>query len=69
MEINSETLQLIGVHKAADLLGISDNTLRQWLCHRRFPYVKVGRRTLIAQHDLVEFVERNRIAAIDERID
>jgi phage antirepressor YoqD-like protein len=56
-------LQLVGIRKASKILDISENTLRQWLCYRRFPYVKVGRRTMVAVEDLRRFVARNRVEA------
>ncbi len=62
MTADLESLQLIGINDAAAVLGISANTLRQWVCYGRFPYVKVGRRTMVAVQDLAAFVEHNRIA-------
>ena len=63
MTTNVDDLRLIGIKDAAAVLGISENTLRQWVCYRQFPYVKVGRRTLIALKDLVNFIDGNRVAA------
>ena len=61
MTADLESLQLIGINDAAAVLGISENTLRQWVCYGKFPYVKVGRRTLISAQDLSEFVKENRV--------
>ena len=63
--INTENFQLLGIRRAAGVLGISHNTLRHWLCRRRFPYIKVGRRSMIAVHDLMEFVESNRVTPVN----
>lgn len=63
MTADLESLQLIGINDAAAVLGISANTLRQWVCYGRFPYVKVGRRTMVAVEDLARFVKKNRVAS------
>ena len=63
MTTNVQDLQLLGIRAASKLLGISENTLRQWLCSGKFPYVKAGRRTLIAAQDLADFVQANRVPA------
>lgn len=55
--------QLLSIKDAARLLGIAETTLRQWLCSGKFPYVKAGRRTLIAAQYLTDFVQANRVAA------
>ena len=61
--MNFRESQLLGIKDAAELLGIAETTLRQWLCSGKFPYVKAGRRTLIAAQDLTDFVQANRVAA------
>ncbi len=63
MTTNVEELQLMAIRDAAEVLGISENTLRQWICYGRFPYVKVGRRTMVAVQDLANFVEQNHVGA------
>ena len=60
-----EEIQLVSVSNAACRLGIKEDTLRHWLCERRFPYVKVGGRTMIAVTDLREFVQQNRVKVAD----
>jgi len=54
-------LQLIGIKDAAKTLGISHKTLTNWVWAGRFPYVKVGRRTLVRVQDLDAFIERNLV--------
>ena len=61
MKAPGNELQLVSVRHAAQLLGIAPNTLRQWICYGKFPYIKVGRRTVVAIKDLERFVERNRV--------
>lgn len=39
---------LLGIDRAAHLLGISAKTLRDWVQYRKIDYVKVGTRVMIA---------------------
>ena len=55
--------ELLRVEDAADYLGVSPGTLRNWLSERRIAYVKVGRLTRIRRSVLTEFVERNTVTA------
>ncbi len=61
--VNFRESQLFSIKDAARLLAIAEPTLRQWLCSGKFPYVKAGRRTLIAAQDLADFVQANRVSA------
>jgi len=61
MQAKIEELQHIGTKAAAELMDISESTFRQWLCEGRFPYVKVGRRTVISVRDLATFLEKGRV--------
>ena len=60
-ETKFNDLQLVSINDAAGILGISHSTLAQWLCYERFPYIKVGRRTMIAIRDIRDFISRNRV--------
>ena len=61
--VNLRESQLLSIKDAARFLAIAETTLRQWLCSGKFPYVKAGRRTLIAAQDLTDFVQANRVSA------
>ncbi len=65
MTTNVEELQLMAIRDASEVLGISENTLRQWICYGRFPHVKVGRRTMVAVKDLAKFIEENHVESKD----
>ena len=45
------------IAEAADLLGVSDDTLRRWIEHGRLPARTVGGRTVIHGADLAELAE------------
>ena len=50
---------LLGLDRAAHLLGISTKTLRDWIQYRRIDYVKVGTRVMIRPDTIRNFVARN----------
>ena len=54
---------LMTVQEAADYLGVSPGTLRNWLSARRLPFVKVGRLTRLSRLVLDEFIEENTVEA------
>jgi excisionase family DNA binding protein len=50
---------LLDVRRAAQLLGISVKTLRDWIQARRIEYVKVGTRVMIRPETIRQFVAAN----------
>lgn len=53
--------QLVSSKQAAQILGVSESTLRYWRSIATGPpWVKLGRRALYDLADLVEFVARRR---------
>ena len=42
--------RFLGIRDCAEYLGVSKGTLYVWVCHRKIPYVKVGR---LVKFDLV----------------
>lgn len=64
--MESMSIQLLSVKEAASLLSISPNTLRAWFVKRQFPYVKVGRRTLVKLSYLEEYITNNSVDAVPE---
>ncbi len=55
---------LLSVGEAADYLGISPGTLRNWLSMRRITYVKVGRLTKLSQDTLDRYVAEHTVEAV-----
>jgi excisionase family DNA binding protein len=53
--------QLLSVHQAAELLGISRWTLESWKAKRKIPFVKLGRRCLFDPQDLSEWIAANKV--------
>jgi excisionase family DNA binding protein len=50
---------LLGLDRAAHLLGISAKTLRDWVQYRKIEYVKVGTRVMIRPETIRNFVAQN----------
>jgi excisionase family DNA binding protein len=55
---------LLTIPEAAKLLGMSVNTLRQWVCQRRLPTIKLGKAVRFSPEDLQKFIQANRREAI-----
>ena len=45
---------LLTIPEAAKLLGVSVNTLRQWVCQRRLPTIKLGKAVRFSPGGLAE---------------
>jgi excisionase family DNA binding protein len=54
---------LLSVDDAAQYLGISPGTLRNWISMRRIDYVKVGRLTRLAQPALDRYIMAHTVRA------
>jgi excisionase family DNA binding protein len=57
---------LLSVEEAADYLGISAGTLRNWISMRRIEYVKVGRLTRFRLSALDRFIVAHTVTMVDE---
>ena len=53
------------IGRGAKILGVKTTTLRAWLTQRRIPYYKLGRRIVLDERDLANFLEANRVEAIN----
>ena len=58
---------LLSVEEAADYLGISTGTMRNWLSMRRVEYVKVGRLTRVSQAALDRYITVNTVRPVNEQ--
>ena len=50
--------QLLDTKEAAEFLGISKNTLYEWVIQEKVPYIKVGRLTKFKKETLEEWLKR-----------
>lgn len=66
MQIQSPTtkLKLFNYSEAAELLGISQNTLRQYVSRKRIPFTKIGRNVRFTQDQIQEIIDAGREEAL-----
>ena len=57
---------LLGIDAAAEYLGISAGTLRNWLSMKRIAYVKIGRLTKVSKAALEAYIAAHTVHAIHE---
>jgi len=50
--------QLLDTAEASEFLGISRNTLYEWIVQRKIPYIKVGRLVKFRREDLQKWLEK-----------
>ena len=54
---------LLNVKQAADALGVSERTLRNWCSARKIPFIKVGARVMFDKEDLKTWLKEKRVEA------
>ncbi|MBI3329656.1 MAG: helix-turn-helix domain-containing protein [Nitrospinae bacterium] len=63
--MNHEKIQvLLKAKEAAQLLNLSENTIRQWIWQRRLPVVRLGRAVRLRREDLEQLIARNHEEAV-----
>lgn len=50
--------------QTADYLGVAYSTLRQMVCYRRIPFIKIGRRCLFDPMDVRAWIDERRVNAV-----
>jgi len=67
MSIDADpALGLLTIPEVADLLKISVPTLRRLQRQRQIPFIKVGGRVRFSRSDVAAYLERRRVAPIDQ---
>lgn len=62
---------LLTVSEAAQLLRLKPSTIRAWTCHRRIPFVKIGRLVRIRRSDAEAYIRAHTVPTVleqDERV-
>jgi excisionase family DNA binding protein len=54
---------LLNIDESAAFLKLKSSTLRDWILHRRIPFVKMGRRVLLRRSDLKALIESSVVCA------
>lgn len=61
---------LINYDQAALLLAVKKSTLYSWVCSRRVPHYRIsGRLVRFDPHELVAWIEDQRVAPIREEVE
>lgn len=60
-----DSKRLLNINAAAAYMGVSPNTLYQWVSQRRFPFVKVGRLTRFDIKQLDLWIEKNTVKILE----
>ncbi len=60
----AEEKRLLNYEEAAEYLGIKLNTLRNLVCRRAVPFVKIGTRTYFTKPKLDAWIEEKSVEAI-----
>ena len=53
--------RFLGVAELSDYLGILKGTLYVWVCHKKIPYVKVGRLVKFDLRKIEKWLEENSV--------
>ena len=51
----------LGIKELAQYLGIREGTLYVWVCHRKIPYVKVGRLVKFDLQKIEKWIAENSV--------
>ncbi len=49
----------------SEYLGLSRFTIDMWVCQRRIPFIKMGRRVMFDLQDIEKWISQNKIIPID----
>lgn len=58
--------ELLDLRQGAKELNVSIHTVRAWTYQKRIPFVRLGRRILLRKKDLVQFVNKNLVEAVEK---
>lgn len=53
--------RFINTKELAEYLGITEGTVRVWVCHKKIPYVKIGRLVKFDLQEIDGWVDKNRV--------
>lgn len=65
--IPTEERRVVSVREAAQLLGVSPDTIRAWTGQRRIPFVHLGRRVVIPMEAIDDLLLRGLVPAKERR--
>jgi len=57
--------RFLGIKELAGYLGIAQGTVYVWVCHRKIPYVKIGRLVKFDMCKIEKWLDENSIDVIN----
>lgn len=54
--------RFLGIRELAEYLGITEGTVYVWVCHRKIPYLKVGRLVKFDMRKIEKWLEESSVA-------
>ncbi len=63
--VASQTLELLTIEEVAELLKVSVSTVRRLQEQRALPFLKVGNSVRFFIHDILSYLQKQRVASID----
>jgi len=57
--------RFLGINEFAEYLGVQKGTLYVWVCHRKIPFLKVGKLVKFDLKEIEEWLKDRRIPVID----
>ncbi len=60
-----DAIVLHSVEVTAQRLGVKEGALRKWLARRRIGYVRVGRRVLVPETEILRIISQGTVPAIE----
>ena len=56
---NTGMQRLLTYQEATDILAVKPQTLRQWVCYKKIPFVKIGSAVRFRPEQLEEFIQNS----------
>jgi len=53
--------RFLGIKQLAEYLGIAEGTVYAWVCHRKIPYIKVGRLVKFDMRKIEKWLEERSV--------
>jgi excisionase family DNA binding protein len=54
-------MKLLNIKETAQWLGVTEGTLRVWICHKKVPYVKVGKLVKFDLKRIEQWISENSV--------
>jgi excisionase family DNA binding protein len=53
--------KLLNILELSQIIRLTPGTIRVWLCRKKIPCVKMGRKVLFDEKDIMEWIEKKKI--------